>query len=100
MTEASGSAVPYRVVYSELVRNELKGLLTEAKSHGLGLQALEAIKTIDYRLRVYPQFGEPLRDLTTLGVTLWIGSVPPLVVKYVIDEDARSVFVVVPLQLL
>jgi hypothetical protein len=49
---------------------------------------------------VYPQFGEPLRDLITLGETLWAGTVPPFVAHYVIDEARRLVFVVRPFMLL
>jgi hypothetical protein len=84
------------VSYSARVRSELKDLLTRAAASPLGRQALEAAKIIDYRLRVYPQFGDPLRDLVTEGETLWIATVPPLVVEYVIDEPRRAVFVVVP----
>jgi len=94
----SGSLVPYRVVYSERVRTDLRELLTRAVACGLGQQALTALREIDTRLRVDPQFGEPLRDLKTEGETLWIGTIPPMVVQYVIDEERRSVFVVVPLK--
>jgi hypothetical protein len=98
VSQPSGSPVPYRVVYSERVRLELKELLTRAVARGFGPQALNAAKEIAARLRIYPQFGEPLRDLQTEGETLWTGTVPPLVVQYVIDEDNRLVFVVVPLK--
>jgi hypothetical protein len=64
---------------------------------GLGQPALDAIRTIDDRLHIYPQFGEPLRDLKTVGETLWIATVPPFVVQYIIDEPHRSVFIVVPI---
>ncbi len=98
MSKPSGSLVPYRVVYSERVRLELKELLTRAAARGLGRQALEAVEEINARLGVYPQFGEPLRDLKSEAETLWTGTVPPLVVQYVIDEEKRLVFVVVPLK--
>jgi hypothetical protein len=61
---------------------------------------LQALKAIDHRLSVYPQFGEPLRDLKMRGETLWIGTIEPLVVQYIIDEPNRLVFVVVPLKIL
>jgi hypothetical protein len=38
-----------------------------------------------------------LRDLQTAGETLWIGTIPPLVVQYILDEEKRLVFIVVPL---
>jgi hypothetical protein len=98
VSEPSGNPAGYRVVYSERVRIELKELLTSAAARGLGQQALNAVKEIDARLRVYPQFGEPLRDLNTAGETVWTGTIPPLVVQYIIDEEKRLVFVVVPLK--
>jgi hypothetical protein len=100
MSEPSASPVPYKVVYSERVRDELKKLMAKAAAAGLGQQALDALKQIDHRLRVYPQFGEPLRDMQTVGETLWAGTVTPLVVEYVIDNERRSVFVVAPLKAL
>jgi hypothetical protein len=66
----------------------------------MGSHALEAVKTIDSRLHIYPQFGQPLRDLKTEGSTLWIAVVWPLVVQYVLDEERRLVFVLAPFQML
>jgi hypothetical protein len=100
VSEPTTAPVPYRVIYSELVRTELRDLLQRAVARGLGEAALAAVKTIDYRLHVYPQFGEPLRDLTTQNETIWVGTVEPFVVEYVIDEERRMVFVVVPLRAL
>ncbi len=65
-----------------------------------GRLALDAVKTIDYRLHVYPQFGEPLRDLKTQNETIWTAIVEPFLVEYVIDEERRMVFVVVPFKAL
>lgn len=96
----SSSPVPYEVVYSERVRNELKQLMAKAVASGHGQEALTALKEMDARLHIYPQFGEPLRDLKTAGETLWAGTVPPLVAQYIIDEDKRLVFVVYPLKAL
>jgi len=56
-----------------------------------------AIQALDHRLRVYPQFGQPLRDLTVEPAQLWIATVPPLVVKYLLDEERRLVMVVQPI---
>jgi hypothetical protein len=61
---------------------------------------MAAAKEINRRLRVYPQFGEPRRDLPALGATLWAGTVPPLMLQYVIDEVYRVVFVAVPFKVL
>jgi hypothetical protein len=100
VSEPTGSLVPYRVVYSERVRNGIWDHLAELAARGSAQQALDAIKRLDARLRVYPQFGEPLRDLKTPGETLWAGTVPPFVAHYIIDEERRLVFVVSPIKLL
>jgi hypothetical protein len=99
-TKSPPSPVPYRVVYSGLVRTELTALLGRARDAGHGQEALAAIKEIDYRLKLYPQFGEPLRDLKTPGETSYAGTVNPLFVEYIIDEPLRTVFVIVPIKAL
>ncbi len=97
MSEPSSGPAPYRVAYSGLVRNELQKLIAKARSRGLARQVLAAVKEIDDRLRVYPQFGQPLRDLKLQPAQLWLGCVPPLVVQYSLDDERRVVMVVVPI---
>jgi hypothetical protein len=96
MSELTGSPIPYRVVYSERVRQELRQLLREARDLGQGQEVLDAVKRIDYLLHIYPQFGQPLRDLKMEPAQVWIGVIPPLSVQYVLDEAKRLVMVVVP----
>jgi hypothetical protein len=96
MSNAAEPPVPYKVVYSQRVRSEFRELHHRAAARGFGDSVLEAAKQIDARLRLYPQFGQPLRDLATPGETVWLGAVAPLAVQYVIDEDEHIVFVVVP----
>jgi hypothetical protein len=100
MSPASDSSLPYKVVYSERVRSSLRSLVLRAKTRRLDRQILEAAKEMDRRLRVYPQFGEPLYELKTRKGTVWIGVVSPLVCTYLIDEDIRTVFVVVAMKAL
>ena len=50
------------------------------------------------RLRIYPQFGQPLQDLFAHPAQSWIGVVPPLVVKYIVDESRRQVIVSYPIK--
>jgi hypothetical protein len=88
---------PYRVTYTEHVRRELRNLIARAKKRGLGDQVIAAVRQIDERLRVYPQFGQPLRDLELKPAQLWIGVVPPLVVHYLLDEESRLVIVGAPI---
>jgi hypothetical protein len=91
------SPEPYRVTYSEHVRRELRNLIARAKKHGLKDQVVIAVRRIDELLHIYPQFGQPLLDLKMKPAQLWIGVVPPLVVRYFLDEERRLVIIAVPL---
>src|SRR4051794_18279225 len=97
MSPASGPS-PYKVVYSERVRSSLRTLVLRAKALGMDRQILKAAKEVDRLLRIYPQFGEPLYDLKARNGTIWVGTVPPLVCTYIIDEDIKTVFVVVAMK--
>ncbi|HEX5270443.1 MAG TPA: hypothetical protein VFW33_08155 [Gemmataceae bacterium] len=68
------------------MRDRLKALLARADALTLRPAIAAAVREIDTRLRVYPQFGQPLRDLATPGQTRWVAAFGPLVVHYVIDE--------------
>lgn len=96
MSAAGGEQTHYRVVYSGHVRTQLQALLARADALGLRPAIAAAVREIDARLRIYPQFGQPLRDLAAEGETLWLGAVSPLVAEYVIDDPRRLVFVVKP----
>jgi hypothetical protein len=100
VSEPSDSPVPYRVVYSEWARNELKKLTARARERGFGAEVLAALKKMDGLLRMYPQFGQPLRDLKVEPALLCVGVVPPLVVRYTLDEQRRLVTVVSPISTL
>lgn len=86
----------YRVAYSGRVQDEPRALLRRATDAGVGAEVLAAVADMDRRLRVYPQFGQPLRDLVA-PARLWVGVVPPLVVQYVLDESRRQVSVLLPI---
>jgi hypothetical protein len=96
VSEASSGPAPYRVTYSERVRRDLLNLAARARERGLGVQFVAAVKEIDHRLQIYPQFGQPLCDLTLEPARIWIGVVPPLVVQYALDEERRLVMVATP----
>jgi hypothetical protein len=93
VSEPSSSPPLYHVSYSEVVRQEIRRLARQAREHGVGPQFVAALKEIDRRLHLYPQFGQPLRDLELEPAQTWIGVVPPLVVRYVLDEERRLVMV-------
>jgi hypothetical protein len=90
---------PYRVVYSEAARQALRGYGSRARSAGKGAAFLAAVKEFDRILRLYPQFGEPLADLTLETGQVWRGPVPPRVMRCVAYEESRLVIVAAPLLL-
>ena len=89
--------VPYGLSWSGRVIDELKRSTVRARDRGRGAEWLSALKELEHRLRIYPQFGEPLRDLTVDGAQEWIGVVGPLAVRYILDESTRQVHVVHPI---
>jgi hypothetical protein len=93
MTTAAPAPAPYRVVYSQRVRQRLLGLADVARERGDGAAFVAALKEFHRRLRVYPQFGDPLIDLTQEPGQVWIGIVRPLVMRYAVLDDRRLVMV-------
>jgi hypothetical protein len=85
---------PYRVVYSESVRNALKDLCARAAQKGLVQNVLAALRTIDTRLHSDPHlFGEPKYHYRALKLELRIAIEPPLVVHYTVHAEQPLVFV-------
>jgi hypothetical protein len=84
----------YEVSYSGRVIDALRALVLRNPGHVRML--LGALRGVERRLRVYPQFGQPLRDLAGGPAQLWIGVVPPLVFHYILNEDRRTVLVIRP----
>jgi len=91
---------PYRVSYSDRVLEHYRKLLIRAKGSAGEAGLRRTIPEMHSRLRIYPQFGEPLRDLSAESAQLWIGTSPPLVQHYIIDEERRQVIVARPPMLL
>jgi hypothetical protein len=101
VSQPSKGVPPYRIVYSQLCRDTTKELLTRAVAQGQFAEVAQAVRDVNSRLEWIPlDFGEPLRDLLHLGIQVFIGSVPPLVVEYGIDEARRIVYVSNPFKLL
>jgi len=96
VSEPSTNPVPYKVAYSERVRDALRSLIIRARHRGLAQRVLTAVKELDYRFHVYPQFGQPLRDLKLGTAQIWIGVAPPLVARYFLDEERRLVVMLDP----
>ena len=93
MSNAVSGPVPYRVVYSERVRQRLLALADIARERGDGEAFLAALKEFHGRLCLYPQFGEPLIDLTEDVGQVWIGIVRPLAMRYGFFDERRVVMV-------
>ena len=91
--------VLYELVYSGRARGSIMPLVERAAGFGLRREVATAFVTIDRLLRLYPQFGEPLRDLPAQPGTEWIGFVGPLTVRYVVFDELRQVWIVRPITL-
>lgn len=81
----------YEVEYSPYFREAIREFARRNPSHTAEL--LAALREFERRFRIYPQFGQPLRDLAVKPLQLWIGVVPPLVLHYTLDESQRLVMV-------
>jgi hypothetical protein len=81
------------VAYSERVRQRLLALGDVARERGDGEAFLAALKEFHRRLCLYPQFGEPLVDLTPDLGQDWIGIIRPLAMRYGIFDERRLVVV-------
>jgi hypothetical protein len=81
------------VVYSERVRQRLPRLAEMARERGDGEAFVAALRAFHRRLGVYPQFGDPLIDLTQEPGQVWIGIVRPLAMRYAALDDRRMVMV-------
>jgi hypothetical protein len=95
MPGSGGSAaVPYRVVYPEVVRQDLMRLGETARQLGFSGEFASAVKTVDARLRLAPlEFGEALYTLRHLGLEMRAAAVFLLGVRYAVDEARRIVYV-------
>jgi hypothetical protein len=84
----------YRVIYSERVRQHLRTLGGAAAERGDRQAFVDALTTFDSRLHIYPQFGDPLRDLAYEKATLYNAIIRPLAMRYAVYEEERMVVVV------
>jgi hypothetical protein len=83
------------VVYVEAVREVLRKFAAVARKGGTILEAIAAVRELDHRLHIYPQFGDPISDLTHEPGQVCLGTIPPLVARYAIYEERRLVIVTV-----
>jgi hypothetical protein len=81
-------------VFSGQVRQRLLALADVARERGDGEAFLAALKEFHQRLGLYPQFGEPLIELTQEVGQVWLGIVRPLAMRYGVFDEKRVVMVV------
>ena len=93
MSAAASEPVPYRVVYSERVRQRLLALADVARERGDGETFLAALREFHRRLCLYPHFGEPLIELKQESGQVWLGIVRPLAMRYGVFDERRVVMV-------
>lgn len=93
MTGDSGSPRLYELSVSDWARDRLLELAREAIRRGDGVAFSEALGEFRRRLRLYPQFGDPLVDLSHEEGQIRLGVVPPLAMRYGVLEARRLVFV-------
>ena len=87
----------YSVSYSGRALDSVRALISQATGLGLRPEVETALLEIDRCLTIYPQFGEPFRDLSATPGTEWLAFAGPLVVRYVLIEQTRQVWVVRPI---
>lgn len=87
MTEAA--IFHCRVVDSERVRLLVRSFAKIAFERGDGEGFLAAVTEFHRRLTIYPQFGEPLMDLSRQSGRIWIATVPPVTMRYAVFEELR-----------
>ena len=75
------------------MRQRLLALADVARERGDGDAFLAAVKEFHRRLCLYPQFGEPLIDLTQEPGQVWLGIVRPLAMRYGVFDERRVVMV-------
>lgn len=93
MSDPAAAPLPYVVSYTDAVQDRLRELAVAARARGDGEAFLAALREFDRRLRVYPQFGDPLTDLRRHTGQVRLGTVPPLAMRYGVYEELRQVIV-------
>ena len=86
-----------------MVERELDALEDRAAAAGAARQFHDALDQVYEILRIYPQYGETLRELRLGDGTMLTSrafAVAPLFVEYILDEPSHRVLIVTPLRAL
>jgi hypothetical protein len=85
---------PYRVTYLGPARASLLAAISQAGPAGLIAKCGTALKNIEERLRTEPsELGEIIGRLPLSKLDLYVGSVPPLTVRFAIHQEVPEIFV-------
>jgi hypothetical protein len=87
----SDPPVPYTVEYSGFVLQHLRLLAQEASVRGDGPAFAAALREFHRRLELFPQFGDPLMDLSVEEGPIRLGIIRPLSMRYGVYEARRLV---------
>lgn len=93
----------YRVEASGLVDRALDALEERAAAAGAQERFHDALDRIYEILRIYPQFGDVMRELVVAGKSVLTSRglvVPPHYVEYILDEENWHVIIMTPLRVL
>lgn len=82
------------VSYSEVVTSKLQAWAAAASRVGRRADLAAAIREMDDQLRADPEtWGDPIKDLPGLRLTVYHRHGPLLIVKYAVHIDGSPVFV-------
>ncbi len=89
--EKSDPPVPYTVEYSSFVLQHLRLLAREVATRGDGPAFAAALREFHRRLELFPQFGDPIMDLSVEEGQIRLGIIRPLCMRYGVYEERRLV---------
>jgi hypothetical protein len=94
MPGAEGTGTPpFRLVYSEAVRDEVRRLGAAASDMGNTAPFLASLKALQERMSRDPlDFGEPLHDFKHVELQVRAGGHGQLFVRYAVDADRGLVY--------
>jgi hypothetical protein len=92
-------SVLYTVTSSDEVKTHLRKLGYISLERGDDEAFFLSLREFEKRLRIYPQFGDPLADLRGETGTIRVGIIRPISMRYAIFEERRLV-VIAPLPVL
>jgi hypothetical protein len=89
--EKSDPPVPYTVEYSSFVLQHFRLLARQASARGDGPAFTAALREFHRRLELFPQFGDPIIDLSVEKGQIRLGIIRPLSMRYGVYEERRLV---------